>query len=70
MLVSKCGNKIVRATLRVCTLTHSADGFVQIWEMAADVMSAHVVAHINLKDRGDDRYTSGCRANALWLTHY
>jgi hypothetical protein len=69
MLVSKCGNKIVRATLRACTLTDSADGFVQIGELAADAISAHMVAHINLKNRGDERYTSGCRANALWLTH-
>jgi carboxy-cis,cis-muconate cyclase len=55
---------------RFVTLTDSADGFVQIWELADDAMSAHVVAHISLKDRGNERYTSGCCANALWLTHY
>jgi hypothetical protein len=54
---------------RFVTLTDSADGFVQIWELAADAMPAHAVAHISLKDLGDERYTSGCYANALWLTH-
>jgi hypothetical protein len=46
------------------------DGFVQIWELAEDAISAHVVAHISLKDEGDERYLSGCCASALWLTNY
>ena len=55
---------------RFVALTDSADGFVQIWELAEDASSAHVVAHISLKDQGNDRYHSGCCANAVWLTSY
>lgn len=51
-------------------LTDSADGFVQIWELTGDGNSAHVVAHISLKDQGNERYPSGCCANAVWLTSY
>jgi len=55
---------------RFVALTDSADGFVQIWELAEGANSASVVAHISLKDQGNDRYRSGCCANALWLTSY
>ncbi|KFY95992.1 hypothetical protein V498_02976 [Pseudogymnoascus sp. VKM F-4517 (FW-2822)] len=40
---------------RFVSLTDSADGFVQIWELAKDAKSASVVAHISLKDQGNDR---------------
>ncbi|CAJ0552609.1 Ff.00g006870.m01.CDS01 [Fusarium sp. VM40] len=55
---------------RFVVVTDSADGFVQIWELMEDGSSAHVVAHISLKDKGNARYHSGCCANAVWLTSY
>lgn len=53
---------------RFVALTDNSIGFVEIWELAEDGNSADVVAYIDLADQGNERYTSGCCANAVWLS--
>ncbi len=46
---------------RFVALTDSSVGFVEIWELAQDGISAGVVAHLDLAD-------GGCCANAVWYS--
>lgn len=52
---------------RYVALTDNSEGFVEIWKLQDDAKSAKVVSKINLGDKGNDRYTSGCCSGAIWL---
>lgn len=53
---------------RFVALTDNSVGFVEIWALAEDGSDTVVVAHLDLADQGNERYQSGCCANAVWLS--
>ena len=52
---------------RIVALTDNSVGFVEIWQLAKNGKSAKPVSRLLLSDQGNNRYASGCCANAVWL---
>ncbi|KAL2067200.1 hypothetical protein VTL71DRAFT_1624 [Oculimacula yallundae] len=51
----------------IVALTDNEIGFLEIWRLDEDAMWAEPVSRIVLSDRGNNRYASGCCANAVWV---
>lgn len=54
---------------RFVALTDNEVGFVEMWELVGNGMSAEAVARLDLADVAEnERYGSGCCANIVWLS--